>query len=645
MARHTKSKDTNRGPDPAQLRAVERLLLDERFDEALERSERLVSAFPEHSAARGLHIESMLASGHADQAAQLAQQWMEQHPNSIRAARLSAIACLDAGLPNLAVAAAERLAVLGEPDPELEQDSRAGARDARSRMGDVDTATALRVEQGLLLCFVGQVAEADQLLAGIEVPLARHALALARFQRRDVEGAWTTICGAIDNPAPFPASLFAAALYSLYLGARDRLGLLAERLNALVPARSEHLFHQLSGLLLLDRPADAVKAFERAPAGLFKRDDDGGMVASLWNAAGVAYARAGDWDKARGLFQQAVDAGPDYLCAQTNLEAAQDRETGEAPAVLELRDWLPESSLRVAVEAITGLMDQGFNPSEDPELLDLDELPERSSYLAVMARQGDAPARIVAREVLKLRAEKGEAEAVDALRALLLDPEGPDFERVRAASALYFAGELPRVGTVEVFLAGARRKLLVRVPWVQSGPLLPGLDHRHYAEFLQARQQRNDGNAREACRIFAGLLTSAPTRAVELGLKHELALTQLSTEGLQQEGERCLSELLSAPDCLLRTRAYQAMRELSAGSEERAQQLVADTDEDGPYAFEDATELLTVREELAWRHGADDLALTAWLAHEALGAFEIEPDGTRYEGRLEIPPDLDRPAG
>jgi tetratricopeptide (TPR) repeat protein len=288
----------------------------------------------------------MLASGHADQAAHLAQNWMEQHPNSIRAAKLSAIACLETGLPNLAVAAAERLAMLGEPDPEFEQDSRAGARDARNRMGDVDATTALRVEQGLLLCFVGQVAEADQLLAGIEVPLARHALAVTRFQLGDVEGAWATIRSALDGPAPFPASLFTAALYGLYLGERDGLGMLVERLNALLPTRPEHLFHQLSGLLLLDRPGDAVKAFERAPAGLFKRDDDSGMRASLWNAAGAAYARTGDWGKARSLFQQAVDADPEHLSATTNLEAAQDREAGEAPVVLELHDWLP--SLRCA---------------------------------------------------------------------------------------------------------------------------------------------------------------------------------------------------------------------------------------------------------------------------------------------------------
>ena len=258
-----------------------------------------------------------------------------------------------------------------------------------------------------------------------------------------------------------------------------------------------------------------------------------------------------------------------------------------------------------------------------------------------MARQGDAAARSVAREVLKLRAEQGEAEAVEALRALLLDPEGPDFERVRAAGALYFAGELPRVGVVQVFLGGARRNLLVRVPWLQSGPALPGMDEGRYAEFYKAERQRSDGNAREACRIFAGLLASAPIRAAELTLKHELAMTQLYADGLQRDGERCLSELLCARDCLLRTRAYQALRELNAGIEDRAQQLVVDTDEDGPYAFEDATELLTVREELARRRGEDDRAMTAWLAHEALGAFEIEVDGTRYEGRLEITPDTD----
>ncbi len=303
MARHSKpkDKDQDRGPVRAQLRAVEKLLATERFDEALERSAHLVSVFPEHTGARGLYIESMLASGSADHAALIARKWMEQHPNSIRAARLCAIACLDAGLPHLAVVAAERLAALGEPDSELERDSRAGARGARGRMGDVDAATALRVEQGLLLCFVGQDAEADQVLAGIDVPLARHGLALARFQRGDAERALATIWPVALIPDPFPASLFSAALYSLYLGDRDRLSGLLDRLIAIVPARPEHLLHQVSGLLLLDRPAEAVKAFERAPAGLFKGDDDA-AVAQMWNAAGAAYARSGDWNKARGLF-------------------------------------------------------------------------------------------------------------------------------------------------------------------------------------------------------------------------------------------------------------------------------------------------------------------------------------------------------
>ena len=233
-------------------------------------------------------------------------------------------------------------------------------------MGDVDTTTALRVEHGLLLCFVGQVAEADQLLAGIEVPLAHHALALTRLEQGDAEGAWATIRAALDGAAPFPASLFTAALYGLYLGEQDGLGMLLERLNALLPARPEQLFDEISGLLLLDRPGDAVKAFERAPAGLFKPDDDSGMSASLWNAAGAAYARAGDWGKARGLFQQAVDADPEHLHAKINLEAAQEREAGEAPVVLELQDWLPESSLRTVVEAIGELIEQGFDPREDP---------------------------------------------------------------------------------------------------------------------------------------------------------------------------------------------------------------------------------------------------------------------------------------
>ncbi len=297
------------------------------------------------------------------------------------------------------------------------------------------------------------------------------------------------------------------------------------------------------------------------------------------------------------------------------------------------------------MEAIDAVIEDGDDPREAPELLEFDELPERSSYLAVLARQGDQAIRTVAREVLKVRAEQGEPEAVDALRALMLDADGPDFERVRAAGGLYFAGELPRVGSVDLFLAGRRRELPVRVPWVRAEPSLPGMTDEQAYAFVEARKQRAEGKAREACRAFAELLTSAPTREAQLALKHELAVTQLPVKGLQQEGERWLRELLGAPDCPLRTRAYQAMRELGAGIEDTATQLVSEADEDGPYAFDNAVALLTVREELAWKRGEEDRALAAWIAHEALGAFEIGPDGTRYERRQVMFSDADQPAG
>ena len=114
---------------------------------------------------------------------------------------------------------------------------------------------------------------------------------------------------------------------------------------------------------------------------------------------------------------------------------------------------------------------------------------------------------------------------------------------------------------------------------------------------------------------------------------------------LRAAEDRELTVFCRPTDCLLRTRAYQAVRELRAGIEQRAEQPVAAADEDGPYAVEAATALLRVRQELAWRRGEDERALTAWLADEALGAFEIEADGARCRGRPEMAPDLDQSAG
>ncbi|HYL19594.1 MAG TPA: tetratricopeptide repeat protein, partial [Burkholderiales bacterium] len=523
MAHDKKAKRAEKGPDSAQLRAIERLLADERFEDALERSARLADVFPGHSGVRGLYIESMLASGHPDQAAEVALDWMQQHPNSARAARLSVVACLESGLPNLALSAVEHLTTLGEVEADLERDARADARDARKRMGDVDFDTALRVEKGLLLCFLGRNVDAGVALAGIDVPVGLHALALTRFQSSAVESAFDTIWPLVERRDAFPAALLSAAQYCLYLGQHDRVGYLRDRMIALVPSSPVELLHQISGLLLLDHPAEAARVFERAPNGLF---EDGGetVLSGLWNAAGVAYARSGDWGTAQRLFRQAVDADASDLNAKANLEAAQDRQAGEAVAVQSMQDWFPEASLRKIVEALADLFEQGIDPRVDPELLELDALPERSSYLAVIARQADAAIRTVAREVLRRRAEDGEPEAVDALRALIVDSDGPDFERLAAGAALYFAGELPRVGTVEIFLAGRLRQLQVKVPWISHEAWLPGMDEEQRVAFIEAEELVGQGDGREACAAFARILAHATTRAAQLAVRHELAV-------------------------------------------------------------------------------------------------------------------------
>lgn len=642
MAHDKKAKRADKGPDSAQLRAIERLLADERFEDALERSARLADAFPGHSGVRGLYIESMLASGHPDQAAEVALDWMRQHPNSARAARLSVVACLESGLPNLALSAVEHLTTLGEVEADLERDARADARDARKRMGDVDFDTALRVEKGLLLCFLGRDVDAGVALAGIDVPVGLHTLALTRFQCSAVESALDTIWPLVERRDAFPAVLLSAAQYCLYMGQHDRVGYLRDRMVAVVPSSPVELLHQVSGLLLLDHPTEATRAFERAPNGLF--EDSGETVLSgLWNAAGVAYARSGDWGTAQRLFRQAVDADASDLNAKENLEAAQDRQAGEAVVVQSMQDWFPEASLRKIVEALADLFEQGIDPRVDPELLDLDALPERSSYFAVIARQADAAIRTVAREVLRRRAENGEPEAVDALRALIVDSDGPDFERLAAAAALYFAGELPRVGTVEIFLAGRLRQLQVKVPWISHEAWLPGMDEEQRVAFIEAEELVGQGDEREACAAFARILAHATTRAAQLAVRHELAVTQLSVKELEQEGERALRELLSEPDCPLRTRAFQASRDLTAGTEDAARQLVAAADIDEPLDLDDAVAWLTICEELAAKRGDEDRALTARLARQALGAFEVGSDGARDEARHEI--FVDRAAG
>ncbi|MEJ2389495.1 MAG: hypothetical protein P8Y27_19995 [Chromatiaceae bacterium] len=82
----TKTKShTKRQPEPAQLKAIERLLGAESYAEAIPRIESLIRRFPEHSGLRTMLIEALERSRGLRAAGPHIFAWAEQRPNSLRA--------------------------------------------------------------------------------------------------------------------------------------------------------------------------------------------------------------------------------------------------------------------------------------------------------------------------------------------------------------------------------------------------------------------------------------------------------------------------------------------------------------------------------------------------------------------------------
>jgi hypothetical protein len=81
----TKTKShAKRQPEPAQLKAIERLLSAERYTEVIPRVESLIRRSPEHSGLRTMLIEALERSRGPRAAGPYIFAWAGQRPSSLR---------------------------------------------------------------------------------------------------------------------------------------------------------------------------------------------------------------------------------------------------------------------------------------------------------------------------------------------------------------------------------------------------------------------------------------------------------------------------------------------------------------------------------------------------------------------------------
>ena len=96
-------------PDPAQLKAIERLLEQEDYEAAIRRTRALVKQFPYHGGLRRSLVEALHAAEGPSAAGLAAFDWAEQRRNSLPAQEILLYYAAELYLPALAGRAARRV--------------------------------------------------------------------------------------------------------------------------------------------------------------------------------------------------------------------------------------------------------------------------------------------------------------------------------------------------------------------------------------------------------------------------------------------------------------------------------------------------------------------------------------------------------
>ncbi len=432
-----------RQPEPAQLKAVERLIGAGDFTQASVRARALVQRFPDHSAPNRLLVDALYQARNQAAATLAAYQWAERRPTSQGAQESLFQLALESEYVLLASRAAERLADLGAVAKRLQAD--AAALDEVLRQPDGSRATLEdmeRFEIGKLQMEAQDFGGAVRILEGVAVTPARNNRALALFHLGHSEEALTA---ALDAWQQDPGNLFALGLalqLRLYRGDETGAQGLAVPLAQTEARRIEDAQAQLAALLLIWKDQAAWDAFEYSSKAPWIGEATGIPEAMrLLYGAGAA-SRLGHGDQARALWQRALARHPGLAAARENLAALKrDGVPPPYPALFDLGQVFP-----------IGIMTALHERDAASLLSRIDRLGIQDSYLEALYLSGDARVRGFAAHFLQYRLGH-------------LTPPAEGSSTRRAATILRDLARLP-IGTTQErlgFLTALRdRKLLAR---------------------------------------------------------------------------------------------------------------------------------------------------------------------------------------
>ena len=260
----TKSKDKPQ-PEPAQLKAIERLLEARDYREAAGRVRSLLRRFPDYGGLHRMLVEALeqAEGGHA--AALAAFAWAERRPKSLLAQETLFHFAKARGHLMLAERTARRVRELGGETPGFPLDpSLVEAMLVLPDGGRASAETMERFDIGKLHLEGQDFAGALRWLEGLEPQPARNNWALALFHLGQTQEALDAF---LANWQADTGNLFAlgwSARLRLYRGDEAGAEGLCTPLAAASARRMEDALLQLDALLLLQQDRLAWEAFERA---------------------------------------------------------------------------------------------------------------------------------------------------------------------------------------------------------------------------------------------------------------------------------------------------------------------------------------------------------------------------------------------
>ena len=560
----TKPK-TSPQPEPAQLKAIDRLLENEDYRGAIGKIRPLLRRFPDHGGLHRALVEALDQSGDQRAAGLAAFAWAEHRPNSLPAQEALLRFATVLGHLILAEDTAPKVRALGGETPGFPIDP--NLKEAMLVQPDGSRTSPdvmVRFDIGKLHLEGRDFAGAIHRLEGVEVQPARNNRALALFH---LGRAAEALDAFLSNYQADAQNLFAlgwAARLRLYQGDETgALGLCAP-LGAAEARRMEDALQQLDALLLLKQDQLAWDAFERASRSDWFEGAAGVGGAALRHYGACAACRLGRADDAQWLWESALapkrgDGHPGFALARANLDDFPGKEGQPSfPVVSDPDQALPITWTR-ALRASKG--DAGA---------ELDTLTASNAYLRALYLAGDESFRGLIAFVLRHRAERSDSDAARLLRELATLPVGTKDERLGFLGFLRSQGLLGRDEPASYWDGERLREIKVAGTEVyreaKESDLPPDLEALLSEAVTLFNEQRPD----EAATRLQTILERVPDHPVALG---NLAAAR-TMQGRDAEARDLLRRVVDRHPDYLFARCNLARTLIEEGEIDEAEQLL-----------------------------------------------------------------------